>query len=75
MSRISGGLRNENVRMERNIPIDVKAKVREITSAIMKTTKKGLGAFIRTSWYGVGCCKRNSGYENRKNGAILTCTH
>ena len=33
---------NEDVRMERNIPTDVKAKVRENTSANMKTTKKGL---------------------------------
>ena len=65
--------------MERNIPTDVKAKVRENTSANMKTTKKGLelriGILIRTSWYCVGCCKGNSGYENRKNGAILSGAH
>ena len=39
-SKCSNG--NEDVRMERNIPTDVKAKVRENTSAKMKTTKKGL---------------------------------
>ena len=33
---------NEDVRMEKNIPTDVKAKAREITSAKTKTIKKGL---------------------------------